>query len=148
LTQLGDEKLFFGTRSAVIAEAMQILVVEDQDSIRRMIEALVSARGHKVVAVASGAKAVEMAIQTTPEVVLLDLHLPGQYDGFDVCRKLRATPSTQNVPVIIISAKDDAATRAEATSIGATAYYGKPFSPMALLKEIEKVGRAAKKAVP
>ncbi len=127
---------------------MHILVVEDQDSIRRMIEALVSARGHKVVAVASGAKAVEMAIQTTPEVVLLDLHLPGQYDGFDVCRKLRATPSTQNVPVIIISAKDDAATRAEAVSIGATAYYGKPFSPMALLKEIEKVGRAAKKVEP
>jgi DNA-binding response OmpR family regulator len=127
---------------------MQILVVEDQDSIRRMIEALVSARGHKVVAVASGAKAVEMAIQTTPEVVLLDLHLPGQYDGFDVCKKLRATPSTQNVPVIIISAKDDAATRAEAVSVGATAYYGKPFSPMALLKEIEKVGRAAKKAEP
>ena len=127
---------------------MQILVVEDQDSIRRMIEALVSARGHKVVAVASGAKAVEMAIQTTPEVVLLDLHLPGQYDGFDVCRKLRSTPSTQNVPVIIISAKDDAATRAEAVSIGATAYYGKPFSPMALLKEIEKVGRAAKKPEP
>jgi DNA-binding response OmpR family regulator len=123
---------------------MQILVVEDQDSIRRMIEALVSARGHKVVAVASGAKAVEMAIQTTPEVVLLDLHLPGQYDGFDVCKKLRATPSTQNVPVIIISAKDDAATRAEAVSVGATAYYGKPFSPMALLKEIEKVGRAKK----
>jgi DNA-binding response OmpR family regulator len=124
---------------------MQILVVEDQDSIRRMIEALVSARGHKVVAVGSGAKAVEMAIQSTPDVVLLDLHLPGQYDGFDVCKTLRATPSTKDVPVIIISARDDAPTRAEAVSIGATAYYGKPFSPMALLKEIEKVARAAKK---
>jgi DNA-binding response OmpR family regulator len=121
---------------------MQILVVEDQDSIRRMIEALVSARGHNVVAVASGAKAVEMAMASTPDVVLLDLHLPGQYDGFDVCKKLRATPSTQNVPVVIISAKDDAPTRAEAQKIGATAYYGKPFSPTALLKEIEKIGRA------
>ncbi len=123
---------------------MQILVVEDQDSIRRMIEALVSARGHKVVAVSSGAKALEMAIQTIPDIVLLDLHLPGQYDGFDVCKRLRATPSTQNVPVVIISAKDDAQTRAEAQKIGATAYYGKPFSPMALLKEIEKLGRAPK----
>ncbi len=123
---------------------MQILVVEDQDSIRRMIEALVSARGHKVVAVSSGAKALEMAIQTTPDIVLLDLHLPGQYDGFDVCKRLRATPATQDVPVVIISAKDDAPTRAEAQKIGATAYYGKPFSPMALLKEIEKLGRAPK----
>jgi DNA-binding response OmpR family regulator len=124
---------------------MHILVVEDHDSIRRMIEALVSARGHKVVAVGSGAKAVEMAMQSTPDVVLLDLHLPGQYDGFDVCRKLRATPSTKDVPVVIISARDDAPTRAEAERIGATAYYGKPFSPTALLKEIEKVGRAARR---
>jgi DNA-binding response OmpR family regulator len=120
---------------------MQILVVEDHDSIRRMIEALVSARGHKVVAVGSGAKALEMAIQSTPDVVLLDLHLPGQYDGFDVCRKLRATETTKDVPVVIISARDDAPTRAEAEKIGATAYYGKPFSPTALLKEIERVGR-------
>jgi DNA-binding response OmpR family regulator len=127
---------------------MQILVVEDQDSIRRMIEALVSARGHKVVAVASGAKAVEMAMSTTPDVVLLDLHLPGQYDGFDVCKKLRAAPATKDVPVVIISARDDAPTRAEAQKIGATAYYGKPFSPTALLKEIEKIGRAGKKEAP
>jgi len=126
---------------------MNILVVEDQDAIRRMIEVLVSARGHKVVAVANGAKAVEMAIQTTPDVVLLDLHLPGQYDGFDVCKKLRATASTKDVPVVIISAKDDAATRAEAEKIGATAYYGKPFSPTALLKEIEKIARAAKQKI-
>src|SRR4051812_20704789 len=119
---------------------MQILVVEDQDSIRRMIEALVSARGHKVTAVASGAKAVEMAIQSTPDLVLLDLHLPGQYDGFDVCKALRAAPATKDVPVVIISARDDAPTRAEATKVGATAYYGKPFSPTALLKEIEKLG--------
>ncbi len=121
---------------------MHILVVEDQDAIRRMIEALVAARGHKVVAVASGAKAVEVAIQSPPDVVLLDLHLPGQYDGFDVCEKLRKNPTTEKVPVVIISARDDAPTRAKATQIGATAYYGKPFSPMALLKEIEKLARA------
>jgi DNA-binding response OmpR family regulator len=123
---------------------MQILVVEDQDSIRRMIEALVSARGHQVTAVASGSKAVELAIQSPPDLVLLDLHLPGQFDGFDVCKKLRATPATKDVPVVIISARDDAPTRAEAARIGATAYYGKPFSPTALLKEIEKLGRASK----
>jgi CheY-like chemotaxis protein len=123
---------------------MNILVVEDQDSIRCMIEALVSARGHRVVAVASGSKALEVAIQGPPDIVLLDLHLPGQYDGFAVCERLRANPSTQPVPVVIISAKDDAATRAKAAEIGATAYYGKPFSPMALLKEIERLGRAKK----
>jgi CheY-like chemotaxis protein len=123
---------------------MQILVVEDQDAIRSMIEALVSARGHKVVAVGSGAKALEIAFQSPPDVVLLDLHLPGQYDGFAVCEKLRANAGTKATPVVIISAKDDATARARATEVGATAFYGKPFSPTALLKEIERVGRAPK----
>jgi DNA-binding response OmpR family regulator len=123
---------------------MQILVVEDQDSIRSLIETLVSARGHKVVAVASGAKALESAFQSPPDVVLLDLHLPGQYDGFAVCEKLRTNAGTKSVPVVIISARDDATARARATEVGATAFYGKPFSPTALLKEIERVGRSAK----
>jgi DNA-binding response OmpR family regulator len=123
---------------------MQILVVEDQDSIRSLIEALVSARGHKVVAVANGAKAIDAAFQSTPDIVLLDLHLPGQFDGFAVCEKLRASAATKNTPILIISAKDDAATRARATEVGATAFYGKPFSPTALLKEIERLGRAPK----
>jgi len=123
---------------------MQILVVEDHDSIRSLIETLVSARGHKVVAVASGAKALESAFQSPPDVVLLDLHLPGQYDGFAVCEKLRANAGTKSTPVVIISARDDVTARARAIEVGATAFYGKPFSPTALLKEIERVGRAAK----
>jgi DNA-binding response OmpR family regulator len=123
---------------------MQILVVEDQDSIRSLIEALVSARGHKVVAVASGAKALEVAFTSPPHMVLLDLNLPGQYDGFAVCAKLRANDATKAIPVVIISARDDATARAKATEVGATAFYGKPFSPTALLKEIERLGRATK----
>ena len=123
---------------------MQILVVEDQDSIRSLIEALVSARGHKVIPAASGAKALEAAFQTPPDLVLLDLHLPGHYDGFAVCEKLRANASTKSVPVVIISARDDTTTRARAIEVGATAFYGKPFSPTALLKEIERVGRPVK----
>lgn len=118
---------------------MKILVCEDQDSIRRMIEALVQARGHQVTAVASGAKALDVALTSPPDLVLLDLMLPGQYDGFEVCRRLRADPITSAIPVVIISALDDDASRARATEAGANAYYTKPFSPIALLKEIERL---------
>lgn len=118
---------------------MRILVVEDQDSIRRMIEALVQARGYEVVAVASGTKAIDVAMTEPPDMVLLDLMLPGQYDGFEVCRRLRADPATQKVPVVIISALDDAESRNKASDAGATAYYTKPFSPIALLKEIDRL---------
>jgi len=118
---------------------MRILVVEDQDSIRRMIEALVQARGYQVTAVSSGAKAIDVAMTDAPDMVLLDLNLPGQYDGFDVCQRLRSDPATRMVPVVIISAMDDDESRARATAAGATAYYTKPFSPIALLKEIDRL---------
>ncbi len=118
---------------------MRILVVEDQDSIRRMIEALVQARGYEVTAVSSGAKAIDVAMTNPPDIVLLDLNLPGQYDGFDVCQRLRSDPATRTVPVVIISAMDDDESRARATAAGATAYYTKPFSPIALLKEIDRL---------
>ncbi|HEY4104399.1 MAG TPA: response regulator [Polyangiaceae bacterium] len=118
---------------------MRILVVEDQDSIRRMIEALVQARGYDVTAVASGTKAIDVAMTNPPNLVLLDLNLPGQYDGFEVCRRLRGDPATSKVPVVIISALDDQDSRNRATEAGATAYYTKPFSPIALLKEIERL---------
>ena len=118
---------------------MRILVVEDQDSIRRMIEALVQARGYEVTAVSSGAKAIDVALTAPPDIVLLDLNLPGQYDGFDVCQRLRSDPATRHVPVVIISAMDDDESRARASAAGATAYYTKPFSPIALLKEIDRL---------
>ncbi|SRR5690606_6824729 len=117
---------------------MRILVVEDQDSIRTMIEALVRARGHEVVAVNSGAKALEVALTQDIDLVLLDLMMPGQYDGVQVCERLRRSPKTQNLPVVMVSALADESSRDLALAAGASAYYTKPFSPMALLKELAR----------
>lgn len=121
---------------------MRILVVEDQDSIRRMIEALIQARGYTVTAVSSGAKALDIAVTDPPDLVLLDLMLPGQYDGFEVCKRLRQDPATRSVPIVIITAMDDEATRDRAKQAGATSFYTKPFSPIALLKELERLARS------
>jgi len=118
---------------------VRILVVEDQDSIRRMIEALVQARGYDVSAVESGSKALEIALADPPDLILLDLMLPGQFDGFEVCRRIRSEATTSKIPVVIISALDDDDSRTRALQAGASAYYTKPFSPLALLKEIERL---------
>jgi len=120
---------------------MRILIVEDADAIRRMIEALVAGRGHEVVAVPNGARGLEAARTKTPDVILLDLNLPGAFDGFEVCERLRKDETTKNVPILIISAMDDARSKERALACGATAYYTKPFSPTALLKEIESLRR-------
>jgi DNA-binding response OmpR family regulator len=118
---------------------MRILIIEDSDSIRHMIETLVSARGHQVEAVPSGAKGIDSALSHAPDAILLDMHLPGPFDGFAVCRKLRENATTRTVPIIVISEMTDATSKQGALEAGATAYYTKPFSPTALLKEIESI---------
>jgi two-component system phosphate regulon response regulator PhoB len=118
---------------------MRILVVEDSDSIRHMIETLMTARGHEVVAVSTGARGIDSALASCPDAILLDLHLPGTFDGLAVCRRLREGELTRAVPILIISSLADEASKQRAFEVGATAYYTKPFSPTALLKEIESL---------
>ena len=118
---------------------MRILVLEDEDSIRRMISALVQARGFEVIGVPSGIKALDEASKQVPDVAILDLMVPGAFDGFEVCRRLRSGERTSKIPIIIISALDDAASREKAMQAGASTYFVKPFSAIALLKELEAV---------
>jgi DNA-binding response OmpR family regulator len=118
---------------------MRVLIVEDSDSIRHMIETLVSARGHEVEAVSTGARGIDAALARLPDAILLDLNLPGTFDGVDVCKTLRESEATRFVPIIFISALADDASKNRAIEAGATAYYTKPFSPTALLKEIESI---------
>ncbi|GAC1543753.1 MAG: hypothetical protein NVS3B10_07930 [Polyangiales bacterium] len=118
---------------------MRILVLEDEDSIRRMISALVQARGFEVVGVASGVKALDEASKSVPDVAILDLMVPGAFDGFEVMRRLRSAGPTARIPIIVISALDDAMSRDKAMKAGATTYFVKPFSAIALLKELEAV---------
>ena len=118
---------------------MRILVIEDSDSVRQMIETLVSAFGHQVEAVPTGSKGIDSAMAHPPDAILLDLHLAGSFDGFDVCKRLREVESTRTVPIIIISALTDDEAKQRALDAGATAFYTKPFSPTALLKELETI---------
>jgi DNA-binding response OmpR family regulator len=120
---------------------MRVLIVEDSDSIVRMIQALMSARGFEVRSASSGARGLEEAFAWKPHTILLDINLPGAYDGIQVCEKIRADKDLKDTPIIIISAMNDEEIKRRAHNAGATAYYEKPFSPLALLKEIESLQR-------
>ncbi|MBX3191172.1 MAG: response regulator [Labilithrix sp.] len=120
---------------------MRVLIVEDSDSICRMIQALVAARGFEVRSAGSGARGLEEAFSWKPHIVLLDINLPGSYDGLEVCAKLRSEAHTKDTPVIIISAMNDDEVKRRAADVGANAFYEKPFSPLALLKEIEALAK-------
>ena len=120
---------------------MRMLIVEDSDSIVRMIEALVTPRGYEVRSAPSAAKGLDEAFAWKPNIVLADVSLPGAFDGIELLEKLRAAPETKEIPVIIISARNDEDLKRRAHEAGATAFYDKPFSPLALLKEIEGLHR-------
>ena len=122
---------------------MRILVCEDQDAIRHMIGTLVTAAGHKVVEVRTGAEAVEVARKERFDVLLLDLMLPGVLDGFDVVTRLREDESTRTMPIFVISAMDEESARPRAIAAGATAYYTKPFRPLELLEHIQRLAKKA-----
>ena len=83
--------------------------------------------------------AVEDALANTPDIVLLDLDLPGSLGALDVCKKLRSTSETEIIPIIALGASADEAVRQSALESGATTYYRKPFSPISLLKEIDAI---------
>src|SRR5579883_3252963 len=110
---------------------MRILIVEDSDSIRHMIEALVSGQGHEVEAVPSGAKGIDSALSRPPDAILLDMRVAGPFGGLEVCRKLREAEDTRSVAIIAIGAETDDASKERALEAGASAYYTKPFSPTA-----------------
>lgn len=120
---------------------MRLLIVEDSDSIVKMIEALVTPRGYEVRSAASGARGLDEAVTWKPNIILADINLPGSLDGLTLLTKLRAAPETKEIPVIIISAENDDELKRRAHEAGATAFFDKPFSPTALLKEIESLHR-------
>ena len=101
-----------------------------------MIEALVIGRGHVVRMAVSGAVGVDLALERAPDVVLLDWALAGSLSGAEICARLRRDDATCETAILVLGDADEEA-KSRALDAGAMAYYTKPFSPLALLKEIE-----------
>jgi CheY-like chemotaxis protein len=116
-----------------------ILIVDDEPSIRAMVHASIDVQRtrYRVVEAGTAAEALAAAEREQPRLVLLDVALP-DHDGFWVCRMLKNTPSTAHIPVIMLTAMSLSSDRDQAIAAGADGYIVKPFSPRALLEEIDK----------
>lgn len=117
-----------------------ILVVEDEEDILELIRYNLSKEGFKVTCANSGELGLSTARQLKPDLMLLDLMLPG-IDGFDVCRALRSEPETRSLPIIMITAKGEEPDMVTGLELGADDYVVKPFSPRVLLARIKSVLR-------
>ena len=122
----------------------RVLVVEDEQSLREPLVYLLEKEGYEVLDAADGNAAIELYKSTNPDIVLLDLMMPGM-SGNEVCRVIR---QTSNVPVIMLTAKDSEIDKVVGLEIGADDYVTKPYSTRELLARMKAVLRRNSEPTP
>jgi DNA-binding response OmpR family regulator len=120
----------------------KILVVDDEQSITDLLEYNLRQNGYRVVVARDGHEALRLAQTEQPDLVVLDLMLPGP-DGFDICRELRreGAATAPNVPIIMLTARDEEVDRVVGLELGADDYVTKPFSVRELMARVKAVLR-------
>ena len=115
-----------------------ILIVDDEPAVRAMVHTSLRLKDHfRVLEVGNAADALTRAAAEHPDLVLLDVALP-DHDGFWVCRQLKGNPETAQIQVIMLTAMGLPSDRDQAIQAGADGYIVKPFSPRALLEELDQ----------
>ena len=120
-----------------------VLVVEDEEDIQELIRYNLSKAAYKVSCVGSGEEALKSARSNPPDLMILDLMLPG-VDGLEVCRRIKQESATSSVPIIMVTAKGEETDIVVGLELGADDYITKPFSPRILLARIRAVLRRQK----
>ena len=112
-----------------------VLVVEDSRDISELVRHYLERAGHEVQTIGSGSEVMRQVRATPPDLVILDLMLPGM-DGLLVCQALRQNPETAGVPIVMLTARGEEADRIKGLELGADDYVTKPFSPKELVARV------------
>lgn len=117
-----------------------LFIVEDEEDILELLRYHLAREGYNITAVANGEDAVKTISRKTPDLILLDLMLPG-WDGLEVCRRLKKDPKTADIPIVMVTAKGEESDVVTGLELGADDYITKPFSIKVLLARIRAVLR-------
>ena len=120
------------------AAGVRVLLVDDEDQLRRVMRDLLERDGYTVFEAADGAQALEQVDVHAPDILVLDLNLPG-LDGYGVITQLRSRQTTQNIPIIVLTAKGDEDNEVRVFELGADDFLSKPFRARALSARIQAV---------
>jgi len=121
----------------------KVLIVEDEKDIIKMLEYNLKKEGYRILSARDGEDALDLAIRELPDLVILDLMLPGM-DGLEVCKELKKEAKTAPIPVIMLTAKSQESDKVLGLELGADDYMTKPFSPRELIARIKAVLRRTK----
>jgi two-component system cell cycle response regulator DivK len=115
----------------------RVLVVEDQEDNRRIVRDLLSSAGYQIVEAVSGEEGVSLAEREQPDLILMDIQLPG-LDGYEATRRIRANPALEKIPIIAVTSYALSGDDVKARAAGCDDYVTKPFSPRALLAKVRE----------
>jgi CheY-like chemotaxis protein len=119
-----------------------ILIVDDDPNIRRLIAAtLEDVSGYRMTEACDGHEAVERARAVTPEIVFLDIEMP-KLNGIEACRRLRSDPATASATIVMLTGDSGPQAERGALAAGADLFLTKPFSPLHLLRLVDRIGTA------
>ena len=121
----------------------RVLIVEDQADIRKLIRMTLEFEPYEIHEAANGVDGLRMAIATVPDLMLLDVMMPGELDGLQVCTQVRAHPALREIRVVLLTARGHIKDRDAGQQAGADEYLIKPFSPLQLIETIERLMPAA-----
>lgn len=114
-----------------------VVIAEDDRDIRELIELILEDAGYTTVAVADGVSALEACRREQPRLLLLDVSMPGELSGLEVCRRIRADDAVNDLPVMLLTARAREQDVAAGYAAGATDYLVKPFNPTELTRRVE-----------
>jgi two-component system cell cycle response regulator len=117
----------------------RILVVDDLEANRRLLEAKLTADYYDVLLASRGEEAVQLAKRERPDLILLDVMMPGGIDGYEACRRLKAQPETRHIPVIICTTLDDQDNRVRGLQAGAEDFITKPIDDLHLMARVKNL---------
>ncbi len=117
----------------------RVLIVEDQSDIRKLIRMTLEFEAYEIHEACDGAGGLRMARAVTPSIVLLDVMMPGEMDGLQVCQAIKADPKLRHVKVVLLTARGQARDQEAGRAAGADEYLVKPFSPLQLIDTIERL---------
>ena len=124
--------------NTVLDESKRILIVDDNSMVRRLLALIVGLIGHQSLTAHNGKDALERVAIDKIDLILLDIMMPGGIDGFEVCRQIKADPLRAHIPIIIITALNDATIRQKGISLGAIEVVSKPFSNEVLMTLVQE----------
>jgi two-component system, OmpR family, phosphate regulon response regulator PhoB len=121
----------------------RVLIVEDQSDIRKLIRMTLEFEAYEIHEASDGATGLRMARAVLPSIVLLDVMMPGEMDGLQVCQAIKADAKLRDVKVVLLTARGQARDQEAGRAAGADEYLVKPFSPLQLIDTIERLMAAA-----